>query len=1160
MTNLHKPVIFALLLLLSAPSAVLWGQDLLLISEFMAVNDSGLDDEDRDEEDWIEIHNAGTSEVNLAGWFLTDKADHLTKWTFPAITLAPDAYLVVFASEKNRRDPTGPLHTNFKLSGDGEYLGLVRPDGNTVVSEFFPVYPIQAPDISYGLRGAIVTETLLGPGAAAKALIPPDDTLEPGPEPDAKRPWTLEDWEDSAWLSGTTGIGYDYADLIGLNVSAMRHVNETVYIRIPFVVDDPSAIKALTLHMRYEDGMIAYINGQEVARDNAPAPTTETWNSGALANRSDSHAIDPVEFSIPEFDFLHVDTNVLAVQGLNHGTGSSDLLILPELLATVATEPGQAQRYFPAPTPGKPNNAGVELLGPIITDATHTPQVLTDNDDLQITARITPTFHPLRTAQLHYRVMFQPKVTVPFRDDGNSGDGQSGDGIFGARISAGAFGPGQMVRWYITATGGQRRTSRWPAFVDPSNSPEYTGTVIVDPSLNHPLTVLHWFIENPEVANTDAGTRCALFYDGQFYDNVLINRHGQSSRGFPKKSYDVDFHPGHNFKWAPGQPRADDINLLTTYPDKAQMRNILAYETYRDADCPYHWVLPVRVQQNAAFWGTAHIVENGDEDWLIRMGLNAEGALYKMYNRFTSPSHATSGAEKKTRKNESNTDLLALYNGANLSGEARRRYLYDHVDVAQVVNFLAARAITGDTDCCHKNYYFYRDTGRSDEWQMWPWDVDLSFGRRWIGSLTYWDQTLIPDTPLFIGGNNSLPQAIFAIPEMRQMYLRRVRTLMDELLKPPGTAPEELHYEPRMDELAALIAPDAALDAAKWGSHAWGNGSTAFCCPQSLPEAVEEMKSFYLPERRYQLYNGLASGAREIPGPLPSRTIISFGAVEANPAGGNQDEEYIEVRNTNSFAADISGWGLSASLSPSAQIFTFRGGTVIPAGGTLYVAANRPAFRARRSFPTGGQSLFVVGDYTHRLSARGETIQLITRKGTRVAAVSTPSLPSAAQSFLRVTELMYHPPATLSDTFASQEYEYVELKNIGDIDIDLTGVHFSKGIAFDFTGSDVTTLAAGDRVLVVKNAAAFADRYGVGLPIAGEYAGYLENGGERIRLADAQNEMVLDFDYDNTWYPITDGLGFSLVIVDEGASFATWGEPESWRTSTTEGGSPGTED
>jgi hypothetical protein len=83
------------------------------------------------------------------------------------------------------------------------------------------------------------------------------------------------------------------------------------------------------------------------------------------------------------------------------------------------------------------------------------------------------------------------------------------------------------------------------------------------------------------------------------------------------------------------------------------------------------------------------------------------------------------------------------------------------VDIPQVVDFLAARIITGDTDCCHKNYYLYRDTGGSDEWQMWPWDVDLSFGRRWISSMTYWDQRLIVDTPLFIGNNNRVPQAIF---------------------------------------------------------------------------------------------------------------------------------------------------------------------------------------------------------------------------------------------------------------------------------------------------------------------------------------------------------------------------------------------------------------
>jgi len=93
--------------------------------------------------------------------------------------------------------------------------------------------------------------------------------------------------------------------------------------------------------------------------------------------------------------------------------------------------------------------------------------------------------------------------------------------------------------------------------------------------------------------------------------------------------------------------------------------------------------------------------------------------------------------------------------------------------------------------------------------------------------------------------------------------------------------------------------------------------------------------------------------------------------------------------NPNSFAVDISGWTLTAGVDVQARIFTFRGGTVIPTGGTLYVAANRSAFRARRLSPTGGQALFVVGNYTGRLSAQGETLELTDRQGVKAASIST---------------------------------------------------------------------------------------------------------------------------------------------------------------------------
>ena len=52
-------------------------------------------------------------------------------------------------------------------------------------------------------------------------------------------------------------------------------------------------------------------------------------------------------------------------------------------------------------------------------------------------------------------------------------------------------------------------------------------------------------------------------------------------------------------------------------------------------------------------------------------------------------------------------------------------------------------------------------------------------------------------------------------------------------------------------------------------------------------------------------------------------------------------------------------------------------------------------------------------------------------------------------------------------------------------------------------------------------------------------------------------EKILDFDYDNKWYPITDGFGFSLVIVDENAEPDAWNWPTQWRPSGAEGGSPG---
>lgn len=140
----------AVLLLASSLFGAIPSRAEVTITEFMAANVAVLKDDDGAYSDWVEIHNPDSAPVNLAGWFLTDSANAKTKWEFPTLVIAPGGYLVVFASNKNRRDPDRPLHTNFALSTGGEYLGLIKSDGQTVASEFAPTFPAQSEDVAYG--------------------------------------------------------------------------------------------------------------------------------------------------------------------------------------------------------------------------------------------------------------------------------------------------------------------------------------------------------------------------------------------------------------------------------------------------------------------------------------------------------------------------------------------------------------------------------------------------------------------------------------------------------------------------------------------------------------------------------------------------------------------------------------------------------------------------------------------------------------------------------------------------------------------------------------------------------------------------------------------------------------------------------------------------
>ncbi len=154
---------------------------------------------------------------------------------------------------------------------------------------------------------------------------------------------------------------------------------------------------------------------------------------------------------------------------------------------------------------------------------------------------------------------------------------------------------------------------------------------------------------------------------------------------------------------------------------------------------------------------------------------------------------------------------------------------------------------------------------------------------------------------------------------------------------------------------------------------------------------------------------------------------------------------------------------------------------------------------------------------------------------------------------LRITEIMYHPQDANDPS-----KEFIELMNIGPQALNLNLVQFTEGIQFTFPDIELPPDAF---VVVVKDLVAFQTQYGTGINVAGQYTGGLENAGERIRLADALCQTILDFKYSDGWRDITDGNGFSLTIINPAdPNINHWGKKDYWRASVYWGGSPGEED
>ena len=155
--------------------------------------------------------------------------------------------------------------------------------------------------------------------------------------------------------------------------------------------------------------------------------------------------------------------------------------------------------------------------------------------------------------------------------------------------------------------------------------------------------------------------------------------------------------------------------------------------------------------------------------------------------------------------------------------------------------------------------------------------------------------------------------------------------------------------------------------------------------------------------------------------------------------------------------------------------------------------------------------------------------------------------------FLRISELLF---------IGHGHAEFIELTNIGTTPLDLSGVRFTDGVTFDFTGSGAATLFPGEFIVVVGDAGLFNQIYpSSNITVAGQFSGRL-NQEERLTLVGPLDEPILDFVYDDDWFAVTDDefAPFSINALDLHADPQSWDSVRNWRPSSLAGGSPGSDD
>ncbi|PIQ10482.1 MAG: hypothetical protein COW71_02600 [Ignavibacteriales bacterium CG18_big_fil_WC_8_21_14_2_50_31_20] len=264
---------FKIILLLILSTSIITMSQRLKINEVSSSNSKIIVDDDGDYSDWFELYNNSTNNINLSNFYISDSKNDLKKWKFPNIDLATDSLLLVFASDKNRTNIVNHWETVFR---EGDICKYLVPQSN-----------------------------------------PAND-------------WKLTNYYDATWKSGFSGIGFGDGDdrtIISQTVTAL--------MRCKFNVEDVEQISGIMFHVDFDDGFVAYLNGEEIARENLGGIGSETffYTLATSEHEAQLYQGNPISsYSINDkISLLQNGENVLAIEVHNVSSSSSDLTINPFL-------------------------------------------------------------------------------------------------------------------------------------------------------------------------------------------------------------------------------------------------------------------------------------------------------------------------------------------------------------------------------------------------------------------------------------------------------------------------------------------------------------------------------------------------------------------------------------------------------------------------------------------------------------------------------------------------------------------------------------------------------------------------------------------------------------------------------------------------------------